>query len=88
MSLQDRRVTAAIGEVVGAGVDLVLGVLPEPVRSGAERGQVERALGRWAETLLSRLVASGVVNVTARPGAAVTVAIRETLRRPGHDEDV
>lgn len=79
MSVQDRRVEDAIRAALGAGVDALSEVLPEPARMGLDlvRGNVERTLGGWVLGLLGELVQTGVVMVVAAPGATVNVKIRE-----------
>lgn len=79
MSVQDRRVVEGVQGAIAAGVDAIRAVLPEPVAMGVDlvRGQVERALGKWTLGLLDSLVATGVVTITAGPGASVHVTIRD-----------
>lgn len=67
-------VEAIITTAVAAGVDLVLGALPDPARALLDPEAVRSRLERWALALVADVLAPPV-RVTARDGATVTITV-------------
>lgn len=68
------EVEAVVKTAVGAGVDLVLGVVPGEAVALLDRDAVRSQLERWALALVADILAPPV-RVTARDEATVRVTV-------------